>query len=325
MSAFPAESYRLFPWTVYPKPGFFRARYVDLHPRFRRIIDSLPESVKNQELLNKLDGVNEQLKESIRIDVISDADLTHKQYILDETVLQDKADILVPSSLEICVCYIHCAKLDDAFAMHTDEVLRSLINVTGRKSADTAFLAFDFNCPVSAEDIDRVTSYVFQKLGLHAESDRGKLKFVFVENEESLPLAISEYLENLEGLLKETEQKMGSVARVVRIAKELAFEIEGFLEQAIGNDFRPHAEPPIVFFEMRMEILRLNYVYSVGTVYNDFVIYLNGQGFEPTTTEELEEDRFSTLKMSAEYDIKAVMKKHCTFFPYKIQVFSMPI
>ncbi|WAR07030.1 hypothetical protein MAR_016988 [Mya arenaria] len=486
MSAVPAVSYRLFPWTVYPRPGFFRAQYVDLHPRFRKIIDSLPAVVKNQGLLNKLDAVNGQLKGSLRINVISDADLSVKQYILDETVLQDTAGILVPSSLEICVCYIHCAKLDDAFAKHIDEVLRSLINVTGSRSADTAFLAFDFNCPVSDEDIHRVTSYVLQKLGVQAEGHRRpNLNIVFVENEVSLPSAISQYLESelvqvfhdmysfvlslipkeghkrcvttlegytrrkgvhsailafmsdvhmqfgdvegftdehikriltqlgrlfrcsiftpylqnkygipswicssvldsirfddrfqtsvtdetcrfiiktienvrreikepndfgllfgtqtkekrfswvspklltdLKGLLKEAEQKMGSVARVVSVVKKLAFEIEGYLEQAIGNDFRHYAEPPIVPAVIRKEILMLNYVYAVGTVYNDFVVYLNGEGCQSMETEELQEDQFSTLKGVAEYDIKALMKKHCTFFPYKIQVVSRPI
>ncbi|WAR07033.1 hypothetical protein MAR_016991 [Mya arenaria] len=486
MSAVPAVSYRLFPWTVYPRPGFFRAQYVDLHPRFRKIIDLLPAVVKNQELLNRLDAVNEQLGESLGINVISDADLSVKQYILDETVLQDTASILVPSSLEICVCYIHCAKLDDVFAKHTDEVLRSLINVTDRTSADTAFLAFDFNSPVSAEDNDRVTSYVLQNLGVHAEGHRRpNLNIVFVENEVSLPSAISEYLESalvqvfhdmytfvlslipkerhkrcvttlvgytrrkgvhsailafmsdvhmqfgdvegftdehikriltklgrlfrcsiftpylqnkygipswicssvldsiqfedhfqsnvtdetsrfiiksienvrkeikgpndfvllfgnqtkekrfswvspklltdLHDLLQFAERKIASVTRVVGIVKKLAFEIEGYLEQAIGNDFKPYAEPPFVPGEIRKELLKLNYVYSVGTVYNDFVIYLKGDGREPMETEELQEDRFSTLKRAAQYDIKALMKTHCTFLPYKLQVVSRPI
>ncbi|WAR25267.1 hypothetical protein MAR_010971, partial [Mya arenaria] len=85
-------------------------------------------------------------------------------------------------------------------------------------------------------------------------------------------------LGDISKVIHDVEQSCRAAQRFIISMEKMIFEIEGCMEQTITEKFEAQLEKcPEVPPHIREELLRLKSVYSIGTIYNDFVINIKSE------------------------------------------------
>ncbi|KAH3848559.1 hypothetical protein DPMN_090936, partial [Dreissena polymorpha] len=118
--------------------------------------------------------------------------------------------------------------------------------------------------------------------------------------------------------------------KTVAIMKKMSFEVNAYLEQtSFGTDMNWIWKPPVVPSQLRKELLSVDGVFCIGTVYNEFTIYLkpenkvgNGDTIEFMEVEDDKKGQKSDNvgDETVEQKIKQIMKQHGCHFPYALEV-----
>ncbi|XP_052274030.1 uncharacterized protein LOC127873971 [Dreissena polymorpha] len=134
----------------------------------------------------------------------------------------------------------------------------------------------------------------------------------------------------ISSVIQDLDRACETTKKTVAIMKKMSFEVNAYLEQtSFGTDMNWIWKPPVVPSQLRKELLSVDGVFCIGTVYNEFTIYLkpenkvgNGDTIEFMEVEDDKKGQKSDNvgDETVEQKIKQIMKQHGCHFPYALEV-----
>ncbi|XP_052811090.1 uncharacterized protein LOC128238847 [Mya arenaria] len=141
-------------------------------------------------------------------------------------------------------------------------------------------------------------------------------KRTFKEKEIRYDWLVDKVVADISKLVFDVEKSLESALRYVEIVRKMAYEVEGYLQQADEN-FHLASKAPDVSQELRKALLKLSNVYAVGTMYDEFAVYVRSQTLE-SGGEPMTEDR--SYYNAIEREIRSLIKEHNYVHSYTVKI-----
>ncbi|KAH3706894.1 uncharacterized protein LOC127857867 isoform X1 [Dreissena polymorpha] len=176
-------------WRVYPRVHYFRKRFLDLYPRFQRVIGSLPFNI-NSDLIGKIDEAFKWYQNDLEIVYIENAFLPRENTFVDLNA--DLQSTRSATGSQVILCYVQGQSINENFIQILGHFIDYLHNVNA--SEPLVWIVDLANRPSGSEQ-EFVTSYINTKKEVIS-------RVIFGSGQLEIATTISDYIEeNLADIL----------------------------------------------------------------------------------------------------------------------------